>query len=57
MIAASELSQATEFVLHLAKHETWKRLQSADKSAIVDGTALVDHHLAILAIAGHTPRE
>ena len=52
MITESQRSQAAELILHLAQHRPGKRLQFADEPAIVDGSALIDHQLAILAVAG-----
>lgn len=48
--AASEIAHSPQLLFDFAQEQGWKKVERPPESAIVDGAALIDHHLALLAI-------
>ena len=52
-----QIPQKTEFLLNLSQDAARKWLEKANEPSIIDGTALVDHHLTILPISCDSARQ
>ncbi len=50
----SQVAQTSELLLHLSQKRTWEDAQTSDEPVVVDGTALVNHDLAVFPVSGDT---